>query len=374
MGEIPTTETSLLGKGRQMWWGMATQYRNPDTGEIEDFPVSEIESRILNPVMERPETTQAWAIDTQFLDPFADKELLDSQRDVNGVLRLPVVPIKGIATVAKYGGPNHGQIFTSSQGDHGFTVTSEFSPILPKRVLEFCQALTEHDVRFETAATLWDGVVFFASAKLGQFDVLHRSGRTDEHRSYLNVSVGWDGQWPFSCDAVDIRTVCENTMRASRQAGGLVKIKNTSNWETRLEAAEAVLTMAKEQEREFLDLLNQLADEPMNLEEFQQFTAQILSGEDDIEAANKFIRVAKDAEGRKWARLQREADQLIETFRSGSGNRGEDRADALNAVTDFLDHQKTRIKTFQQKQSAFKTNLYGGRHETKHRALRLLTR
>jgi hypothetical protein len=368
MGEIP--QEMLLGKGRQPWWGIATSYKDPATGEVADFPIQAIEDLIIRPKMDKPATIAVYTADPAHHDPFVG----DPEVDASGRLMLPVIPMKGIATVARYGGPKHGHAFRSSQGNHGFTVTDEFSPIDPVRALEFCQALTDLDVAFETAAMLWDDVVFFASAKLGQFEVLHRSGRVDVHRSYLNVSVGWDGQWPFQCDAVDNRTVCENPIRASRAAGGLVKIKNTSNWEVRMEAAEQVLGMAREQEQEFLDLFNQLAQEPMTLEEFNVFTAQILSGEDDVENAAKFIRVAKDADGRKWARLQREADQLIETFQSGSGNRGEDRADALNAVTDFLDHQKTRIKTFQQKQSAFKTNLYGGRHETKHRALKLLTR
>jgi len=89
-------------------------------------------------------------------------------------------------------------------------------------------------------------------------------------------------------------------------------------------------------ERESLNVLSSTA---MSLQQFREFALTLLMESETVEDAKaKAVKL----EGRSRTRLISNGKALVSCFTSGIGNHGETRLDALNAVTEYVDHHRSR--------------------------------
>jgi hypothetical protein len=157
-----------------------------------------------------------------------------------------------------------------------------------------------------------------------------------EFLDYLNFGNGHDQTCAVWANASNTCTVCNNTFNMNlnmgdSQKGVRVKVKHSKDVIAKMEnISEIIDAYAGTQARfktEFVKLLN----EPMK----------------EAEAHNLFagwmIRSKAGSEDRDLGpKTMKKVNRLTELFVSGAGNKGDNRADAFSAVTDFYSHESTR--------------------------------
>lgn len=249
--------------------------------------------------------------------------------------------------------------------------------------LEKLRGAAGGELRFHTAGSLKGGSVVWALAQLaGSIDVRRRDGRVDQSAPFLFVSNSFDGSSSIQIAATSVRVVCWNTLSAalagSKRGQDRFSVRHTASAERQLAQAAEALGYAAEYFDEYGYVAQQLANTPMNREAFTTFAAQLLTGLNDERAA---LEKVAEAKGRSETMLNNAAGALIQNFERGRGNAGADRFDALQAVTEYVDHQRgrmarysTRAKAVGALDRALDSATFGAGAALKERALRLLAR
>lgn len=265
----------------------------------------------------------------------------------------------------------------------GVSVGRQYEILQPFRMFEFGEAIRQIDGgQWETAGSLFGGRRMWALLQLrGAIEVQRTKGfsRTvDTSLPYALISTTHDGTQRTIVQHTSVRVVCWNTLSAAVGGQGAQHaVRHTASQDDRLKEAAAALGHALEWHTAYGEAAQQLADTPMSLVDARTFFAQIVTGQDEPDAA---IKACADAKGRKRSNLIAQGGLLVELFGSGTGNMGRDRFDALNAVTEFIDRERARIRKFKGKteamrlDSALDSSQFGQGAKTKQRALRLLTR
>jgi hypothetical protein len=117
--------------------------------------------------------------------------------------------------------------------------------------------------------------------------------------------------------------------------------------------------------------LQDMANTPMSELSFKVFACQYITGKDDVEEA---LEVVKKAEGRKLTEIEKTGEVLTDLFQNGRGNQGNSRLDALASITEFLDHQRQRVRKWKSSEAKLSSLGWGDSAKKKKRAVRLLTR
>lgn len=167
------------------------------------------------------------------------------------------------------------------------------------------------------------------------------------------------------------RIVCNNQLHyiqseANRSQYG---IRHTKNWKGRLEEAKFSFTLAIENLKAFQTVANKLDSKKMTVNQARGFATQLFpdpvreKGQEKKEPSSKLIN-------------RREA--IVDLFANGAGNQGRSRWDALNAVTEFLQHHNSanRIEKHGRKaaERQLVSNLMGGSNDIlTRRAVDILT-
>lgn len=265
-------------------------------------------------------------------------------------------------------------------------VSDRYEIFQTSEMFEFMEKLrgaAGNELRFHTAGSLKGGSVVWALAQLsGSIDVRRRSGRVDQSAPFLFVSNSFDGSSAIEIAATSVRVVCWNTLsaalRGSKRGADRFSVRHTASAEQQLKQAAASLGYAADYFKAYQETAQELADTPMDRQSFTTFVAQLLSGLDDERAA---LEKVAEAKGRSETMLNNTADALIANFERGKGNSGTDRFDALNSVTEYVDHQRGRMgkyKTAADRLGALDRSLdsaaFGAGADLKARALKLLTR
>ncbi len=301
--------------------------------------------------------------------------------------------------------------FTIARSDTGAslgcTVGKAFEPFQNEELRELGDALCRTgEARWETAGSLHGGRLVWGLAQVaGSIDVRRRDGSTDESVPYCLFYNAHDGSSHLRALLTLVRGVCANTIgfalsqhqraRDKARAAGLdvdgegadVQARSFSRRHTAgihddaQDAADA-LGIAVEASEVHREVFQQLANTPMPMKAFGTFCAQLLTElEDEKEALERVAEIEKKG-GRSATMLDRKGAELAQLFADcAQGNRGEDRFDALNSVTDWIDHQRNRIAVHRKTEErlgiaskSFASGQFGTGADTKRRALQLLTR
>jgi phage/plasmid-like protein (TIGR03299 family) len=206
-------------------------------------------------------------------------------------------------------------------------VGKDWTPIQNNMLLDVAEALVQADAdtvrpMIETAGSLRDGRLVWCLVKTGS-----REFGGAEHRAYILLSNSHDGTRGLRATMTDVRVVCNNTLRVAESDRANIFLMHTKNIEARFQDAINTLKWANEATR--------LTFEAYGLIAMKKIGADV--------AANFFHRVASanaesETPATKWQ--EERIEQLMHLYRNGPGNEGLTAFDAMNAVTDYVDHYR----------------------------------
>lgn len=258
----------------------------------------------------------------------------------------------------------------------GATVSGRYEPFQNAELFAFGDALREAgDVRWHTAGSVKDGRrVWVLAQSAGQFEVKRRGGVSDRHAPFLLLTAGHDGAFGIRVQFTSVRVVCWNTLSAAvgEKDRAHFTARHTRNVRYRVADAREALELAASHFVAEVETLQGLADTPMDRAGFVEFACQILTGKDDPQEAGEVVQAS---EGRSRSMYERKGSELVQLFEHGKGNAGDSLFDGLNAVTEFIDHQRGRVKvarTIEARAKGLDSAWYGAGAETKRRGLKLL--
>ena len=209
-------------------------------------------------------------------------------------------------------------------------VSSRYQVVQPKAVLEFYRDLTEiSGFELETAGALKEGRKFWALARTGKSMSLKGN---DVVNGYLLLATSCDGSLATTATPTTIRVVCNNTLTiALNGASSAIKVPHSTSFDA--QAVKKQLGIAVSQWDSFMYRMKTLSERKVK----------------NHEAMNYFLKVLcqTDSQSDQAAVLTNErALKKVQSLYEGQGH-GAELASAsgtawglLNAVTEFVDHEK----------------------------------
>lgn len=171
----------------------------------------------------------------------------------------------------------------------------------------------------------------FVSVKLPELASYEAAGR--EFVPYLNFMSSHDMSAPFAVNASTVCTVCNNTfgmnLRISKEDGDeavRIVLKHSKNVADRLDNVPDIISGFHGSQMLFRLQMEKLAKEKITIDDANALFAGFLTPENAVEKAMS-------------TRRMNQVDRLVELFRRGAGNSGENRADAFSAFTDYYTHE-----------------------------------
>lgn len=225
----------------------------------------------------------------------------------------------------------------------------------------FDEVIGQKQANYETAGTLGGGKKVWIMATLpGKLFI--QSNPADEAEKWVLLHTSHDGSASLTLQLVAVRVVCQNTLSAALASrSNVVKIRHTENYKLRVRDAQKTLELASAYFDDLQGLMNKLAQASMSKDEMVKFTEVLLPTPTKAELATPAAST----------RLINTRSNIVALFDRGAGNQGKSRWDALSAVTDFVDHERTtRGDTSRMESSVLET---GSGSRLKQRAVDLLT-
>lgn len=206
----------------------------------------------------------------------------------------------------------------------------------------------------------------------GHTEVKRREGDRSVSVPFILGSNSFDGSSDLLLGFTGIYVVCMNTLAigtGEAREGLHLSARHTASVDSKLDTAAEVLGLAEAAFKADAEIAQTLAQLPFSVPQMRDLACQLLTGKDDAEEAREII--AK-SEGRSRALYARKGGVLVDLFSSGLGNRGNCGLDAVNAVTEYVDHAKARTGDVDW-DTAGASILWGAGAALKARAVALVT-
>lgn len=253
-------------------------------------------------------------------------------------------------------------------GDLLGMVTDGYRAFENQDVARFTDELAGQDkaVKVQTLASLYGGKRIFVSVKLPGDIVL---GKDDVTGKYLVISNGHGGFAGFNVYLTAIRPVCDNTLRMSeRDLASGIRFRHTGNLQEKVAQARLALGIAMEEGERFEQKIRALAAtslSPGQVKAFMELTWDQTFGKLDPEAMEpesyeKLVAKRKLTIDTWLENMENERNTLV-------GIKGTAWA-ALNAVTEWHDHQRGRFQNVRVSGARVHSNLFGISNQHKTRA------
>ncbi|NRT58392.1 DUF932 domain-containing protein [Sphaerotilus uruguayifluvii] len=234
-------------------------------------------------------------------------------------------------------------------------VGNRYHVVQPREVLEFYRDLTEvSGFELETAGVLKSGKKFWALARTGQESALKG---TDLVKGYLLLATSCDGTLATTATPTTVRVVCHNTLSIAIQgATGAIKVPHNTSFDA--QAVKRQLGIAVTQWDGFMYRMRTLAERKVRSHEAMNYFLKVLCQTDvtsdsaqglSNERALKKVQALYDGQGR--------GAELTAAKGTAWG--------LLNAVTEFVDHERRARSTEYRLDSAW----FGQGAALKQRAL-----
>jgi phage/plasmid-like protein (TIGR03299 family) len=261
----------------------------------------------------------------------------------------------------------------------GAVVSKSWTPFQNRDLFAFADALSKTgDVRWETAGSLHGRRRVWALAQIaGQFDVKRGDGSFDKYAPFLLLYNAHDGSSALRIRDVVTRVVCANTAQYALDEDSMheLSIRHSGQLESRLKDARQALGFVSAAFEKSMLQVQELEAHGFTVDEMKGIGAMLACEALTPEEAIEELEAMKDA---RRAGADRVISEVQRLFVSGKGNRGKTRADAVNAVTEFIDHQRARVvrwkKTLAPNEYGFGSAWFGSAAEKKKRVIRVLTR
>ena len=209
-------------------------------------------------------------------------------------------------------------------------VSGRYQVVQPKEVLEFYRDLSEvSGFELETAGVLKEGKKFWALARTGKSAAL--KGK-DVVNGYILLATSCDGTLATTATPTTIRVVCNNTLTiALNGASSAIKVPHSTNFDAQV--VKQQLGIAVSQWDSFMYRMKTLAERKVKSHESMNYFLKVLCNADVIvdpalglmnERALKKVQALYDGQGH--------GSELDSANGTAWG--------LLNAVTEFVDHEK----------------------------------
>lgn len=250
--------------------------------------------------------------------------------------------------------PDNKVLFRSDTNAPLSVVSQRYQVVQPREILEFYRDLTEiSGFELETAGILKGGRKFWALARTGQSGTL--KGK-DVSRGYVLLATACDGTLATTAQFTSIRVVCNNTLAiALDRNDGAVKVPHNTRFDA--EAVKKQLGLSVSGWKTFMDSMKALSERKMKNAEAQRFFLQVFtdtgsSRPQGITNESAMAKALSLYEGRGKG----------STLPSAQGTA----YGLLNAVTEFVDHERRARSTDYRLDSAW----FGQGAAIKERALK----
>lgn len=206
-------------------------------------------------------------------------------------------------------------------------VSNRYKVVQPSEVLHFYKDLVEAGgFELETAGVLKGGKKLWALARTGQETLLRGNDRI---KAYLLLATSCDGTLCTTAQFTSVRVVCNNTLQmAVADRSGAVKVPHSTKFDP--QAVKEELGIGLSAWDAFIGNMKSLSQRPLSAVEAAQFFSDVLD-EQILDMDNPAVSRAM---------------QQLTALYSGAGmgallasSRGTAWG-ALNAVTEFVDHQR----------------------------------
>ena len=219
--------------------------------------------------------------------------------------------------------PNQKVIYRSDNSKAISVVSGKYNIIQPREVLEFFEDMIGFDgIKLTTAGVLYGGRRFWAMADTGrEFEA--REGDSINGKILLTTSL--DGTLATQAMFTSVRVVCNNTLRMSVEGKTKGKVRVTHRSVFNPKEIKHRMGIFDRSFSDFRDSIKKLAEVPMNEKQARELFTQAL-----MDPTKKMDEQPRTIPGN--------VEALAQLFNRGVGNRGESYWDAVNAVTEYVDH------------------------------------
>lgn len=214
-----------------------------------------------------------------------------------------------------------------------------YVPLTNARLLEICErAIAESKGAFlESCGTINNRNRVFLSFALSELKKFKGAGRVFE--PYLNFGNSFDGSCPVWVNTSNICTVCNNTFNANLMSKSSkviqLRVKHTKNSEGKIENMVEIIEAAIHTQDVFAKRLDEMADKSVKENDARAFIAYYIAG-DTVDVNSK------DEEDHYIStRSNSIIERVLDLFKNGAGNKGENLADLFSAFTDYYSHESS---------------------------------
>lgn len=182
---------------------------------------------------------------------------------------------------------------------------------------------------WDTAGSLDEGRKVFAQCKLTGSNIIIGKGKhKEETEKRVLFFTSHDGSAAITGLQTPVRVVCQNTLSAAlKDFSCKFSFRHTKNALNKVSEAQRILGLATEYFKEYQDTMNHLYNQKVDSEYVKGFLETLFPAKID-EEGDIHLRIGN----------KREAVELL--FKEGKGNRGENRYDLLNGLTEWVDHHQ----------------------------------
>jgi phage/plasmid-like protein (TIGR03299 family) len=242
------------------------------------------------------------------------------------------------SVIASY--PENKVLFRSDTQAPLSVVSQRFQVVQPREILEFYRDLTEvSGFKLETAGVLKGGRKIWALARTGQSSTLKGN---DVSNAYVLLATACDGTLATTAQFTSVRVVCNNTLAVALGASsGAVKVRHSTAFDA--QAVKRQLGISVSTWSSFMYQMKGLSERKVKTHEAMNYLSRVFSEHKETQSAN--------ASDRTMAKVMALFD--------GRG-RGAELASSkgtafglLNAVTEFVDHERRARSTDHRLESAW---------------------
>jgi phage/plasmid-like protein (TIGR03299 family) len=259
---------------------------------------------------------------------------------------------------------DHKVLFRSDTREPLSVVSQRYHVVQPREILEFYRDLTEKsDFELETAGVLKGGKKLWALARTGQSAAIKGKDVTN---GYVLLATACDGTLATTAQFTSIRVVCNNTLAVALREGnsssshqGIVKVPHNTRFDAT--SVKQQLGISVSAWDEYIYRLNLLSDRKVKTIEADRFLWNVFN--DNGNRGNTSATSSFNERAINKAKTLFEGHGRGAMLQSARGTA----FGLLNAVTEFVDHERKAKSTDHRLDSAW----FGTGAAVKQRALDL---
>ena len=263
---------------------------------------------------------------------------------------------------------------TDTKGQFAVMRTRYTSIPMDEMFRPFHEMVQEFGAEYESAGLIGGGKKTWISAKLPNSFSL--KNRPDDKVNNRIMALGTnDGTKRNAYFGIADRIVCNNQLRTIMKSANESDywISHTKNWADQLETAKKGFWAALRGLEAFEKIANNLDKKNMTADECRGFTTELLP-----DPERQKDEKGKEIEVRTTSRLTNRREAIVDLFVNGKGNHGATRWDALNGLTEWVNHHNNIGKLEKQGRQAAERRLVstlmgGPQDQLMQRGLVLLT-